>query len=112
RWKIFTKKHFGHLLKSIDRTPWETIKPSAGMMCQGMRKEIQTKGVIGDSIHFDALGDMQEFVKILVGIITGKTMKLARILELLNHVILNSKVRCLNRNRGNRSTPTIQRWLA
>nr|GEZ10047.1 hypothetical protein [Tanacetum cinerariifolium] len=32
-----------------------------------MRKEIQTKGVIGDSIHFDALGDMQEFVKMLVG---------------------------------------------
>nr|GEZ56183.1 hypothetical protein [Tanacetum cinerariifolium] len=34
----------------------ETIEPSGGMMCQGMRKEIQTKGVIGDSIHFDALG--------------------------------------------------------
>nr|GFA59690.1 hypothetical protein [Tanacetum cinerariifolium] len=25
----------------------ETIKPSDGMMCQGMRKEIQTKGIIG-----------------------------------------------------------------
>nr|GEX41037.1 uncharacterized mitochondrial protein AtMg00810-like [Tanacetum cinerariifolium] len=43
------------------------IKPSGGMMCQGMGKEIQTKGVIGDSIHFDALGDMQEFVKMLIG---------------------------------------------
>nr|GFA86733.1 hypothetical protein [Tanacetum cinerariifolium] len=45
------------------------IKPSGGMMYQGMRKEIQTKGVIGDSIHFDALGDMQEFVKMLVSIV-------------------------------------------
>nr|GEZ96110.1 hypothetical protein [Tanacetum cinerariifolium] len=85
------------------------IKPSGGMMCQGMRKEIQTKGVIGDSSHFDTLGDMQEFVKMLVSIITRKTMKLARILDLLNHVILQCKVRCLNRNQGNRSTPTIQR---
>nr|GEZ29201.1 hypothetical protein [Tanacetum cinerariifolium] len=33
----------------------KTIKPSGGMMCQGVRKEIQTKGVIGDSIHFDTL---------------------------------------------------------
>nr|GEX63803.1 reverse transcriptase [Tanacetum cinerariifolium] len=39
-------------------------------------------------------------------------MKLARILNLLNHVILKSKVRYLNSNRGNLSTPTIQRWLA
>nr|GFC43551.1 hypothetical protein [Tanacetum cinerariifolium] len=46
------------------------IKPSGGMMCQGLRKEIQTKGVIGDSIHFDAMGDMQEFVKMLVIIVT------------------------------------------
>nr|GEX43358.1 hypothetical protein [Tanacetum cinerariifolium] len=61
------------------------------MMCQGMKKEIQTKGVISDSIHFDALGDMQEFIKMLVGIITRQTMKLARILDLLNHVILESK---------------------
>nr|GFB40178.1 hypothetical protein [Tanacetum cinerariifolium] len=68
-----------------------TIKPSGGMMCQGMRKEIQTKGVISDSIHFDALGDMQEFIKMLVGIITWQTMKLARILDLLNHVIVESK---------------------
>nr|GEZ06686.1 reverse transcriptase domain-containing protein [Tanacetum cinerariifolium] len=55
---------------------------------------------------------MQEFVKMLVSIVTWKTMKLARILNLLNHVILKSKVRCLNSNRGNWSTPTIQRWLA
>nr|GEW60714.1 hypothetical protein [Tanacetum cinerariifolium] len=33
----------------------DTIKLNGGMMCQGVRKEIQTKGVIGDSIHFDAL---------------------------------------------------------
>nr|GFC85879.1 hypothetical protein [Tanacetum cinerariifolium] len=39
-------------------------------------------------------------------------MKLARILNLLNHVILKSKDRCLNSNRGNWSTATIQRWLA
>nr|GEW61487.1 Gag-Pol polyprotein [Tanacetum cinerariifolium] len=84
-----------------------TIKSSGGMMCQGMRKEIQTKGVIDDSIHFDTLGDMQEFVKMLVGIITQKTMKLARILDLLYHVILQSKVRCLNNNRGNRNMATI-----
>nr|GEZ34258.1 reverse transcriptase domain-containing protein [Tanacetum cinerariifolium] len=61
-------------------------------MCQGMRKEIQTKGIIGYSIHFDALGDMQELVKMLISIITWKTMKLARIMDLLNHVILKSKV--------------------
>nr|GEZ65357.1 hypothetical protein [Tanacetum cinerariifolium] len=35
---------------------------------EGVRKEIQMKGVIGDPIHFDALGDMQEFVKMLVSI--------------------------------------------
>nr|GFB85815.1 hypothetical protein [Tanacetum cinerariifolium] len=58
------------------------------------------EGVIGDSIHFDTLGDMQEFVKMLVSIVTRKSMKLARILKLLNHVILKSKVHCLNRNRG------------
>nr|GEY45428.1 hypothetical protein [Tanacetum cinerariifolium] len=69
------------------------IKPSGGMMCQGMRKEIQTKGVIGDSIHFNALGGMQEFIEMLVGIITRQTMKLARILDLLNHIILQSKFR-------------------
>nr|GEV11630.1 retrotransposon protein, putative, unclassified [Tanacetum cinerariifolium] len=55
RWKIFSKKHFVHLLKCVDRIPWQTIKPSSGMMRQGVRKEIQTKGVIGDSIHFDTL---------------------------------------------------------
>nr|GEV70646.1 integrase, catalytic region, zinc finger, CCHC-type, peptidase aspartic, catalytic [Tanacetum cinerariifolium] len=33
----------------------KTIKPSDGMMCQGVRKEIQTNSVIGDSIHFDTL---------------------------------------------------------
>nr|GEU30681.1 hypothetical protein [Tanacetum cinerariifolium] len=82
------------------------IKPICGKMCQGVRKEIQTKGVIGDSIHFDTLGDMQEFVKMLVSIVTWKTMKLARIMDLLNHVILKSKVRCLNSSRGNWSTPT------
>nr|GEU44389.1 hypothetical protein [Tanacetum cinerariifolium] len=53
------------------------IKPSGGMMCQGVRKEIQTKGIIGDPIHFDTLGDMQEFVKMLVSIVTRKSMKLA-----------------------------------
>nr|GEY23535.1 hypothetical protein [Tanacetum cinerariifolium] len=88
------------------------IKPSGGMMCQGVRKEIQTKGIIGDSIHFNTLGDMQKFVKMLVSIVTRKTMNLERILNLLNHVILMSKVRCLNSNRDNWSTPTIQRWLA
>nr|GEX13631.1 reverse transcriptase domain-containing protein [Tanacetum cinerariifolium] len=56
-----------------------------------MKKEIQTKGVISDSIHFDALGDMQEFIKMFVGIITWQNMKLERILDLLNHVILQSK---------------------
>nr|GFB59145.1 hypothetical protein [Tanacetum cinerariifolium] len=112
RWKIFSKKYFCHLLKSVDRIPWHTIKPSSGMMCQGVMEEIQTKGVIGDSIHFDALGDLQEFVKMLVSIVTRKTMKLARILNLLNHLILKSKFRCLNSNRGNWSTPTIKRWLA
>nr|GEY51430.1 reverse transcriptase domain-containing protein [Tanacetum cinerariifolium] len=40
------EKFFGHLLKSVDRIPWQMIKPSGGMMCQGVRKEIQTKGVI------------------------------------------------------------------
>nr|GEU58038.1 transposase, MuDR, MULE transposase domain protein [Tanacetum cinerariifolium] len=88
------------------------IKPGGGMMCQGVWKEIQTKGVIGNSIHFDALGDMQEYVKMLASIVTQKTMKLERILDLLNHVILQSKFRFLNSNRGNRSTLTIQRWLA
>nr|GEV84757.1 hypothetical protein [Tanacetum cinerariifolium] len=73
-------------------------------MCQGMRKEIEMKGVIGDSIHFDALCDMQEFVKMLISIVTRLTMKLARIMDLLNHVILKSKVRCLNSNKGNRAT--------
>nr|GEX41206.1 hypothetical protein [Tanacetum cinerariifolium] len=80
------------------------IKPSSGMMCQGVRKEIQIKGVIGDPIHFDALGAMQEFVKMLISIVTRKSMKLARILNLLNHVILKFKVCCLNCNRGNWST--------
>nr|GFA10290.1 hypothetical protein [Tanacetum cinerariifolium] len=112
KWKVFSKKHFCHLLKCVNRIPWQTIKPSGGMMCQGLRKEIQTKGVIGDPIHFDALGDMQEFVKMLVRIVTRKSMKLARILNLLNHVILKSKVRCLNSNWGNSSTLTIQSWLA
>nr|GFA05458.1 hypothetical protein [Tanacetum cinerariifolium] len=109
RWKVFSKKHFGH---RIDRIPWQMIKPSGDMMCQGVRKEIQMKGVIGDPIHFDTLGDMQEFVRMLVSILTRKFMKLARILDLLNHVILKSKLRCLNSNQGNWSTPTIQRWLA
>nr|GEY27270.1 reverse transcriptase domain-containing protein [Tanacetum cinerariifolium] len=89
-----------------------TIKPSGGMMCQGGRKEIQTKGVISDPIHFDTLNDMQEFFKMLVSIVTRKSMKLASVLNLLNHVILKSKIRYLNRNRGNWSTPTIQSWLA
>nr|GFC59936.1 hypothetical protein [Tanacetum cinerariifolium] len=71
RWKVFSKKHFCHLLKCIDRIPWETIKSSRGMMCQGVRKEIQMKGVIEDPIDFDTLGDMQEFVKMLVSIVTG-----------------------------------------
>nr|GEZ98263.1 hypothetical protein [Tanacetum cinerariifolium] len=66
RWKVFSKKYFGHLLKCIIRIPWQTIKPSGGMMCQGVRKEIQTKDVISDLIHFATLGDMQEFVKMLV----------------------------------------------
>nr|GEW11061.1 hypothetical protein [Tanacetum cinerariifolium] len=88
------------------------IKPSGGMMCQGVRKEIKTKGVIGNPIHFDTLGDMQEFVKMLVSIVTQKFMKLERVLNLLNHVILESKIHCLNSNRGNWSTPTIQSWLA
>nr|GFA26949.1 hypothetical protein [Tanacetum cinerariifolium] len=91
RWKIFSKKHFDHLLKSVDRIPWQTIKPNGGMMCQGVREEIETKGVIGDSIHFDALGDMQEFIKMHVGIITRKTMKLARILDLLIMSFLSQK---------------------
>nr|GEU41450.1 retrovirus-related Pol polyprotein from transposon TNT 1-94 [Tanacetum cinerariifolium] len=56
-----------------------------------VRKEMQTKGFIGDSIHFDALDDMQEFVKMLVSIVTQKTMKLARILDLLNNVTRKSK---------------------
>nr|GFB89674.1 hypothetical protein [Tanacetum cinerariifolium] len=64
-----------------------TIKPSGGMMCQVVRKEIQTKGIIDDSLHFDTLGDMQEFIKMLVSIVTRKTMKLARIMNLLNHII-------------------------
>nr|GEV47319.1 reverse transcriptase domain-containing protein [Tanacetum cinerariifolium] len=33
--------------KSVLDKMEETVKPSGGMMCQGMRKEIQTKGVIG-----------------------------------------------------------------
>nr|GEV47512.1 hypothetical protein [Tanacetum cinerariifolium] len=90
RWKIFSMKRFGHLLKCVDRIPWQMIKPSGGMMCQGMTKEIQTKGVIGDPIHFDTLGDMQEFVQMLANIITRKSIKLARILNLLNHVILRA----------------------
>nr|GEW45632.1 hypothetical protein [Tanacetum cinerariifolium] len=68
------------------------IKPSGSMMCQGMRKEIQTKGIIGDSIHYDALGDMQEFIKMFVGLISRQTMKLARFMDLLNHIILQSKI--------------------
>nr|GEZ92748.1 hypothetical protein [Tanacetum cinerariifolium] len=72
-----------------DSLHWaETIKPGGGMICQGMRKEIQSKGTIGDSIHFDALGDMQEFIEMLIGIITRQTMKLAGILDLLSHIIL------------------------
>nr|GEX68289.1 putative nucleotidyltransferase, ribonuclease H [Tanacetum cinerariifolium] len=54
-WKVFSEKHFSHLLKCVDRITWQTIKPSSGMMCQGVRKEIQTKGIIGDPIHFDTL---------------------------------------------------------
>nr|GFA99608.1 hypothetical protein [Tanacetum cinerariifolium] len=76
------------------RIPCQTIKPSGGMMCQGVRKEIQTKGVIGDPIHFDTLGDMQEFFKMLVSIVTRKSMKLARILNLLDHIVFESKI-CL-----------------
>nr|GEU99537.1 reverse transcriptase domain-containing protein [Tanacetum cinerariifolium] len=75
-WKIFSEKHFSHLLKCGDRIPWQTVKPNGGMMCQGVRKEIQTKGVIDDHIHFDALGNMQKFVKMLVSIVTRKSMKL------------------------------------
>nr|GEU58451.1 hypothetical protein [Tanacetum cinerariifolium] len=82
------------------------------MMCHGVRKEIQTKDVISDPIHFDALGNMQEFVKMLVSIVTQKSMKLARILDLLDHIVLKSKICCLNCNQGNWSTPTIQSWLA
>nr|GFB29371.1 hypothetical protein [Tanacetum cinerariifolium] len=78
---------------TISGSEEETIKPRGGMMCQGVRKEIQTKGVISDFIHFGTLGDMQEFIKMFVGIVTRKTMKLARILDLLNHVILKSKAR-------------------
>nr|GEY64452.1 integrase, catalytic region, zinc finger, CCHC-type, peptidase aspartic, catalytic [Tanacetum cinerariifolium] len=37
------------------KTRRDTIKQSDGMMCQGVRKEIQMKGVIDDSIHFDTL---------------------------------------------------------
>nr|GEV06593.1 hypothetical protein [Tanacetum cinerariifolium] len=77
------------------------------MMFQGMRKVIQTKGIISDSIHFDALGDMQEFVKMLVSIVTRQTMKLARILDLLNHVILESKVRFLNIRQTSTASTTI-----
>nr|GEW97098.1 Gag-Pol polyprotein [Tanacetum cinerariifolium] len=88
------------------------IKPSGGMMCQGVRKEIQTKGVIDDPIHFDTLGDMQEFIKMFVDIVTRKSMNLARVLNLLNHIFIESKIRCLNCNRGNWSTPAIQSWLA
>nr|GFA24003.1 hypothetical protein [Tanacetum cinerariifolium] len=95
-----------------DRIPWQTIKPSGGMMYQGVRKEIQMKGVIDDPIHFDTLGDMQEFVKMLVSIITQKSMKLERILNLLDRIVFESKIRCLNFNQGNWSTPTIQSWLA
>nr|GEU73008.1 hypothetical protein [Tanacetum cinerariifolium] len=70
-------------------------------MCQGLKKEIQTKGVIGNPIHFDTLGDMQEFVKMLVSIVTRKSIKLARGLNLLDHIVLESKIRCLNNNQGN-----------
>nr|GEX96760.1 reverse transcriptase domain-containing protein [Tanacetum cinerariifolium] len=111
RWKVFSKKHFSHLLKCVDRIPWQTIKLSGGTMCQGVRKEIQTKGVIGDPIHFDTLGDMQEFVKMLVSIVPRKSMKLARILNLLDRIVFESKIRFLNCNRGNCSTPTVQSWL-
>nr|GFB60656.1 hypothetical protein [Tanacetum cinerariifolium] len=69
-------------------------------MIRRVMKEIQPKGVIGDPIHFDTLGDMQEFVKMLVSIVTRKSMKLARILNLLNHIIFESKIRCLNSNRA------------
>nr|GEX70183.1 uncharacterized mitochondrial protein AtMg00810-like [Tanacetum cinerariifolium] len=111
-WKVFSKKHFSHLLNYGDRIPWQTIKPSGGMMCQGVRKEIQTKGVIGDPIHFDTLGDVRKFVKILVSIVPQKSMKLARILGLLDHIVLKSKIHFLNCNQGNWSTPTIQSQLA
>nr|GEX09850.1 reverse transcriptase domain-containing protein [Tanacetum cinerariifolium] len=154
RWKIFSKKYFGHLLKSVDIIPWQMIKPIGGMMSQRVRKEIQTKGVIAigpigpsrpfkDRWHYSSIvrrsrtgrspfpsaaisksfkrvgsardllrivssglsrGDIQEFVKMLVSIVTRKTMKLARILDLLNRVILKSKVLCLNSNRGNWAT--------
>nr|GFA66106.1 hypothetical protein [Tanacetum cinerariifolium] len=50
------------------------IKPSGGMMYQGVRKEIQTKGIIDDPIHFDALGDMQKFAMMLVSIVTRKAI--------------------------------------
>nr|GEW63364.1 reverse transcriptase domain-containing protein [Tanacetum cinerariifolium] len=61
RWKIFSMKHFCYLLKCIDRIPWQTIKPSGGMMCQGVRKEIQMKGVIAidGNVYRD---NIQEFV--------------------------------------------------
>nr|GEW51078.1 reverse transcriptase domain-containing protein [Tanacetum cinerariifolium] len=64
--KYFPRNIFCNLLKCVDRIPWQTIKPSGGMMYQGVREEIHVKGVIGDPIHFDTLGDMQEFVKMLV----------------------------------------------
>nr|GFB68905.1 hypothetical protein [Tanacetum cinerariifolium] len=110
--RINTRSFLSCKLGIIKRIPWETINPSGGMMCQGVRKEIQTKGVIGDPIYFDTLGDIQEFVKMLVSIFTRKSMKFERVLNFLNHVILKSKIRCLNCNRGNWATPTIQCRLA
>nr|GEY14080.1 hypothetical protein [Tanacetum cinerariifolium] len=61
-WKIFLEKHFGHLIKGVDRIPWETIKPSGGIMCQGMRKEIQTKGVIAGSKNRPPMLNKENYV--------------------------------------------------
>nr|GFB46463.1 reverse transcriptase domain-containing protein [Tanacetum cinerariifolium] len=83
-WKVFSKKHFSQLLKCDDKITWKTIKPSGGMMYQRVRKEIQTKGVIGDPIHFDTLGDMHEFVKMLVSIVFNNG------LTLRHHDIINA----------------------
>nr|GEX70008.1 hypothetical protein [Tanacetum cinerariifolium] len=49
------------------------IKPSGGMMRQGEREEIQAHGVIGDLVLLHTLGDMQEFIKMIVCIISRET---------------------------------------